>query len=232
MKNNDIIKSSLLSPVKELITDISDMGLNEIIGILLKEQKLLKDIPFIKWIFIGNDIRSIIQSAFFIKKYSNFVGAMNELMKEEFLNNNKLKEIFSNDKIFSQIIDQTMISLDKYQTITKAKILGLLFVETFKNINFSLDEYNTLCFSIEFIHPTLGFECLKSFYKYKCEMNNEEDKELKDKIWMNNSSVDYSPLANTSLLILPNGGMYCGNYGGAFINKLGYKFYELVVSKI
>ena len=49
---------------------------------------------------------------------------------------------------------------------------------------------------------------------------------------MKNSSLDYSPLANTGLLRLPNGGMYLGNYGGAFINELGYRFYELVVSKV
>jgi hypothetical protein len=49
---------------------------------------------------------------------------------------------------------------------------------------------------------------------------------------MKNSLLDYSPLANTGLLILPDGGMYASNYGGAFIKELGYRFYEFVVSKI
>jgi hypothetical protein len=56
--------------------------------------------------------------------------------------------------------------------------------------------------------------------------------EEKEEIWMKNSSLDYSPLANTGLLTLPTGGMYAGNYGGAFINTLGSKFYELVVLEL
>jgi len=33
-------------------------------------------------------------------------------------------------------------------------------------------------------------------------MSKEEDKEKKDDIWMKNSSLDYSPLANTGLLMI------------------------------
>jgi hypothetical protein len=208
------------------------MGLDQLIETIKKEQNLFKDIPVIRWLLIGNDVRTIIQSAFFIKKYANFIGLINEAMKDDFENDAKLLNIFSDKKTFSEIIDQTIISLDRYQTIQKAKILSILFVETFKNNNFSFDDYNILIFSIEFIHPSIGVKCLKSFYDYKKEMSKEEDKEKKDAIWMKNSSLDYSPLANTGLLILPNGGMYAGNYGGAFINKLGYRFYELVVSKV
>jgi hypothetical protein len=235
MENYDkknIIKSSLASPIKEIFADIADMGLDEAIEKITKEQSLLKDIPIIKWLFLANDVRTIIQSVFFIRKYSNLIGPINETMKDDLVNDAKLQEIFSDKKVFSNIVDQTIISLDRYQTIQKAKMLGILFVETFKNNNFSLEEYNTLIFSIEFIHPSIGIKCLKSFYDYKNKMNKEEDKKSKDNIWMENSSLDYSPLSNTGLLKLPNGGMYLGNYGGAFINELGYKFYELVVSKI
>jgi hypothetical protein len=36
----------------------------------------------------------------------------------------------------------------------------------------------------------------------------------------------------TCLLRLPEGGTYFDNFGGAYINDLGYKFYELIASKI
>jgi len=231
-KDNNIIKSSLLSPIKEIFTDIADMNLNELIEKIFKKKDLLKDIPVIKWLFIGNDVRSIIQSAFFLQKYSIFIGAINETMIDDLINDDRLMKIFSDKRIFSKIIDQTIISLDRYQTIQKAKMLGLLFVETFKRNNFTTKEYNTLIFSIENIHPFLGIECLKSFYDYKCEMNREDDKNTRDEIWAKNSSLDYSPLATTCLLKLPEGGTYLDNLGGAFINELGYKFYELVVSKM
>jgi len=205
MENNDkydIIKSSLLGSIKEILTDIADMSLDQLIETIKKEPNLLKDIPIIRWLLIGNDVRTIIQSAFFIKKYANFIGPINEAMKDDFENDAKLVNIFSNKKIFTEIIDQTIISLDRYQTIQKARILSLLFVETFKNNKFSIEEYNTLIFSIEFIHPSIGVKCLKSFYDYKNEMSKEEDKEKKDDIWMKNSSLDYSPLANTGLLMI------------------------------
>jgi len=153
-------------------------------------------------------------------------------MAGDLIDDNRLTEIFSDKKLYSKIIEQIIISLDRYQTIQKAKMLSLLFIETFKNANFNIKEYNALIFSIENIHPSLGVECLKSFYDYKNKMNREDDKERKDKIWLENSSLDYSPLGTTCLLRLPSGGVYCGNYGGAFINELGYKFYELVVAKL
>jgi hypothetical protein len=228
----DLIKHSIISPVKEIFTDMAELGLDEIIEKIFTEQKLLQSIPILKWLLLGNDVRTIIQSAFFIQKYSNFIGPIRESMEEEITNNDKRKIIFSDERVLSKIIDQTIISLDRYQTIIKAKMLGILYVETFKNKNFTINEYNTLIFSIEYIHPYTGVMCLKSFYDYKIKMTKEKDKKIKEEIWMENSSLDYSPLVNTSLLILPHGGMYIGNYGGAFINALGSKFYELVVLKL
>jgi hypothetical protein len=231
-EKKDIIKSSLSDPIRELFTDIADMGLNEVIEKLIKNHELLKDIPVIKWLFVANDVRNIIQSAFFLQKYANFIGSINETMKDDLLNDGRLNKIFSDRKLFSNIIDQIIISLDRYQTINKSKMLGILFKETFKNNNFSIKEYNILIFSIENIHPSVGVECLKSFYDYKCEIDKAENKEMKEEIWARNSSLNYSPLATTCLLRLPEGGTYFDNFGGAYINELGYKFYELVVSKI
>jgi hypothetical protein len=231
-EKKDIITSALSSPIKEVFTDLAQIGIDEVIEKFSKELGFLKDIPVIRWLLIGNDIRSIIQSAFFLQKFSSFIGPINETMKDNLLDDTRLTEIFSDKKTYSKIVDQIIISLDRYQTTQKAKMLSLLFIETFKKNNFTIQEYNTLIFSIENIHPHTGIECLKSFYDYENEYSATEDKEAKDEIWMKNSSIDYSPLANTGLLILPSGGMYTGSYGGAYINTLGHKFYELVVSKL
>jgi hypothetical protein len=158
------------------------MGLDEAIEKVSKEQSVLKDVPIIKWLFIANDVRTMIQSAFFIRKYANFKGPINETMKDDLVNDAKLLKIFSDERVFSNIVDQTIISLDRYQTIQKAKMLGILFVETFRNNKFTLDEYNTLIFCIEFIHPSIGVKCLKSFYDYKCEMNKEDNEKTKNEI--------------------------------------------------
>jgi len=230
--NNDIIKSSLLSQAKEIFTDVAEMGLDEIIEKIIKEQKSLKEIPIIKWLFMAHETITIFQTAFFIQKYSAFLGPINETMADDLIDDDKLKKIFSDKKTYTKTIEQIIISLDRYQTKQKAKMLGKLFVETFKNNNFTINEYNTLIFSIENIHPSLGIECLKSFFDYKNKMKNENDKEKKEEIGTKYSTLDYSPLATTSLLRLPVGGTYFDNYGGAFINELGYKFYELVVAKI
>ena len=48
MENNDkydIIKSSLLGSIKEILTDIADMSLDQLIETIKKEPNLLKDIP-------------------------------------------------------------------------------------------------------------------------------------------------------------------------------------------
>jgi len=144
----------------------------------------------------------------------------------------KLNDILSNKKIFEKIIDETILALERYKTTTHAKILGILFVETFINNNFTKDEYNTLLFSIELMHPTLGINCLKNFYDCKIDLDNEKNEVKKDEIFVKRSNIDYSPLTNTSLLKLPVGGTYFDNPGGASINDLGYKFYRLVISKI
>jgi hypothetical protein len=60
------------------------------------------------------------------------------------LNDDRLEKIFSDKKLLSKIVDQTIISLDRYQTTQKAKMLGILFVETFKKKNFTVKEYDTL----------------------------------------------------------------------------------------
>jgi hypothetical protein len=230
--NNELIRSSLLDNAKEFLTDIANIGLDELMEKIIKEENILKELPVIKWLFLAHNVGNIIQKAFFLKKYSNFIGPIIENMEDDIKNVENMKEIFTDEKVYQKIIEQSIIALDRYQTTQKAKMLGILFVKTFKNKKFSIEEYNTLVFSIDNIHPAIGIKCLKNFYDYKNEMDNEKDENKKREIWGKNSTLDFSALVNTVLLKLPNGSVRAGNFGGAFINDLGYRFYEFVATKV
>jgi hypothetical protein len=231
-KDDNLLAKTMNGPAKEFFSDIAELSLDEMIGMITKNQKLLQDIPIIKWLFIANDIRTIIQSAFFLKKYANFIGPINEAFGDELWQDRVINDLFTNKKDFSKQIDQTIISLDRYQNEMKAKLLGILFVETFNKKEFSLFEYNTLIFSIELMNPYSGIKCLKKYYDYYTEFTGSIEEETKRKIWAQGARLDYSPLASTGLLHLPSGAVVVGNLGGASINELGIKFYELVVSKM
>ena len=65
-----------------------------------------------------------------------------------------------------------------------------------------------------------------SLYYIDDSMTKENfDKELE----LKRINTDFSPLALSGFLHLPNGGTFCDNPGGAFINDLGIRFYENVI---
>ena len=204
------------------------MGLDELIGALYHNSEFLKKLPIVKWLFIGNDLRSTIQSAHFIKKYANFIG---QISTDKTIANDdkKLHSVLSDDQIRGDIVDNTILCLDRFHSAVKAKLLGELFIQTFAHKKFEPREYNSLMFTIELIHPFEGLETLKHFYEYRLEMESEEDDNQKRKIWERGARIPYQTIATTGLLDLPNGGASTGNLGGAYLNDLGKKFYECVV---
>lgn len=155
--NNSVI--SLIHPVKSFMYDASELFLDEIIFKIDENATILKSIPAVKWLMIGNDIRNRIQAAAFIKKYSAFIGPISEDWDESIYCDSELIKIFDNKNDLRELIDNTIIALDRYQNVTKAKILGTLFKETFKNYKFTIKEYNELLYSIDLIHPVSGINC-------------------------------------------------------------------------
>lgn len=210
---------------KEFFKDIGEMGLDKYIETIFKDSDLLQSLPIIKWLFIGNDFRTTIQTAHFIKKYACFIGKISSAE----CNNDELLPTILDKSIQQNITDQTMIYLDRYHTDFKAILLGELFVQTFIKGNFSSKEYNSLMFSIEQIHPFEGIENLKQFYDYLIKMELESDPEEKRIIWKYQAKLEYQNLATTGLLTLPSGANTIGNLGGANLNEIGRRFYETVV---
>ena len=226
--SRSLVSKSLLKSTRDVFTDVSEMGLDELIGNLTKDSDFINQLPIIKWLFVGNDYRSSIQSAFFIKKYACFIGQIASDLTVDF-DDSKLLAVFSDEKIKEKLIDNTVLYLDKYHNELKARLLGELFVQTFRHQRFAISEYNSLMYSIELIHPFEGVASLKQFYDYHIEMKNEQDDKKKRDIWDKRSKTGYQLLATTGLLNLPQGGTFMGNLGGASLNELGKRFYEFVV---
>jgi hypothetical protein len=231
MENKDLVKL-IKEPVSDFLIEAADMGLGELLERILSDQKILENIPYIRFGYLALTIKSNIQTAFFVKKYANFIGQIDSLNVEEYLSDNRVIEILGDNNKLEKIIEQTIIEIDRFQTEQKAKYLGKLFKKTFSEKVFSIEEYNTLMFSIDNMHSYLGIKCLKEYYDYRCRHEAELGTEAKRKIWSDSSHIDFSPLVSTGLLKLPNGGAFAGDLGGAYLNDLGKRFYESVIMEI
>ena len=125
------------------------------------------------------------------------------------------------------VMEQTLFSLDKYETEIKAKWLAKLFVTTFKEKIFTVDEYNAMQFSIGSLNPITSISTLKVYYQ--CKDNSRKKENFDKELELKRVNTDFSPLALSGFLHLPSGGTFCDNPGGAFINDLGIRFYENVI---
>ncbi|MEC4726094.1 hypothetical protein HWQ46_11095 [Shewanella sp. D64] len=123
--NQSLIQRSSKKPVYEFLRDISEMGLDQAIP-LVTDGQLLKELPIIKWLFLGNEVHSSIQSVFFLKKYAHFIGPIVNYRDEDI---EELLLVVGDDKTQEKIVDQTLIYLDRFHTEFKAKLLGELFVQ-------------------------------------------------------------------------------------------------------
>lgn len=189
---------------------------------------------------ILKSVRSI-HNAHFLRKYGRFLDVIaKELNEVEWTEQSKskidnmLKKWEKKHGINKQkVVEMLIIQLDRVQTELKAKLIGKLFISTFKEHRFSFEEYSYLLFSIELIHPIVGITTLKKYYdidhliKLVGKADGQNEKYQKDK-----ASFDYSSIATTGLLTLPKGGSYLGSYGGASINEIGIKFVKFVLIPI
>ena len=230
-RNEELALALLENPATESFQQYADLELSELLERLDLSDPLLKDVPIIKWLVAAYSFTNNVQKYFFFRKYSKFIGPIaREIPKNIW--NNKIIEITGSNKRLRQLVDETILSLDRYQTTVKAEILGVLFVKTFKERAFTFEEYNTLLFSIDLMHPYKGLDCLKKFYQFKIDSESTSDQEKLNEIRLKRLNQDFSPLATTCLLRLPIGGAYFGSVGGAFINDLGEKFCKEIVLNI
>ncbi|WP_283627531.1 hypothetical protein [Shewanella baltica] len=228
---SNLIDQSLTQAYKDFFSDIAELAIDSTLKKIVTEEELLRELPIIKWMVAGNKIKNSIQNAHFLKKYASFIGQISadHITTEDV---HLLKEDALSAYDFEKIIDNTLIYIDRYHDELKAKLLGQLFFETFVSYRFTVDEYNSLMFSIESIHPFEGLPRLKAFYELKLQMDEALNDKDKRKIWTQMARLGYQPLAMSGLLNLPIGGSYVGSLGGASINEIGIKFYRYVVQKV
>ena len=216
------------SELLDKVVDLSQIDLKAAVLALSGKESILTDIPVLKWMISGINITSNISTILSIRKFNAFIipiknsGIFSEEKYKE-----KLEEICGSKKKLNFVIEQTLFSLDKYETEIKAKWLARLFIATFKESKFSVDEYNAIQFSIASLNPITSITTLEIYYEYhkKKQEAANIDKELEQK----RVNTDYSSLVLSGLIRLPKGGAYVGSVGGAYINELGIKFYENVI---
>lgn len=212
----------------ETVVDLSQIDLKAAVLALSEKELILAEIPILKWMFSGIKTISSISKILSIRKFNAFIipiknsGIFSDKNYKE-----KLEEICGSKKKLNFVIEQTLFSLDKYETEIKAKWLARLFIATFKERKFSVDEYNAIQFSISSLNPITSIPTLEIFYTHYKQKKETgiEDKSLEEK----RLKADFSSLALSGFIKLPIGGAYLGSVGGAFINELGIKFYENVI---
>lgn len=224
---NELIEA-VNSNLLETAIDLSQIDLKAAVLALTGKESILTDIPILKWMISGIKIASNISTILAIRKFNAFIIPIKNsgiFDKEDY--KERIEEICGTKKMLDFVMEQTLFSLDKYETEIKAKWLAKLFVKTFKEKIFTVDEYNAIQFSIGSLNPITSISTLKVYYQCKDNSRKKEnfDKELK----LKRVNTDFSPLALSGFLHLPSGGTFCGNVGGAFINDLGIRFYENVI---
>ena len=96
-----------------------------------------------------------------------------------------------------------------------------------EDINY--DEYNLFIYSLETIHPYIGFQRLEEFYDNHLSYNNIVTVRSKEELLKERAKIKYSPLVNSELLNLPLGGSYLDDFGGAALNDNGVKFCKYIM---
>ena len=220
----DAINSNLL----DTVIDLSQIDLKAALLTLTGEDSLLAEIPVLKWMVSGIKLTSNISTIHSIRKFSAFIKPVKDsaIFENEDCKR-KLVKICGSKRKLNFIIEQTLFSLDKYDSEIKAKWLAKMFVATFKERKFTIDEYNAIQFSISSLNPITSIKTLGIYYKYhKDRANNgkNDDKQEQERL-----NTDFSSLVLSGFLSLPHGGTYSALAEKVSINDLGIRFYENVI---
>lgn len=224
---NELIEA-VNSNLLETVIDLSQIDLKAAVLALTGKESILTDIPILKWMISGIKIASNISTILAIRKFNAFIIPIKNsgiFDKEDY--KERIEEICGTKKMLDFVMEQTLFSLDKYETEIKAKWLAKLFVTTFKEKIFTVDEYNAMQFSIGSLNPITSISTLKVYYQ--CKDNSRKKENFDKELELKRVNSDFSPLVLSGFLHLPSGGTFCDNPRGAFINDLGIRFYENVI---
>ena len=68
------IAAALVDPARPVLTDLGEMGLQELVGAIAGDRVILQKISIVNWAISVGCACSAIQTEFFIKKYARFIA--------------------------------------------------------------------------------------------------------------------------------------------------------------
>lgn len=128
---NELIEA-INSNLLETVFDLSQIDLKAAVLALTGKESILTDIPILKWMISGIKIASNISTILAIRKFNAFIIPIKNsgiFDKKDY--KERIEEICGTKKMLDFVMEQTLFSLDKYETEIKAKWLAKLFVATF-----------------------------------------------------------------------------------------------------
>jgi hypothetical protein len=221
---NEIDK--LLNPTKELVEAFGEMALDSQIP-----DDLLRDIPVISSCRAVFRLGSGIQQIHFLRKFAAFLSPLQSSPPSDEMKCLFEGELRNDPKKAQKLIEQIVITIDRYQTELKSAHLGRVLVALIEQ-RISHEEYNFFVYAIEQIHPAGGFGLLGEFYDFHLKEQMTQDEDELQSLATEKCKLNYSLLSGTGLLDLPSGAMLFGARGGARLNNLGVKYCEEILSRL
>src|SRR5574344_437817 len=192
MANKSALFNSMIDSVQSPVVEMAEYGLDEIVEQIIVCSPAVKSIPVIGLAISAVQVASLLKEAFFIKKYAAFIGPLYDYKISNSKENEKVESVLKNEKTLNEIAGKTLVAIDAYKNEQMTKLLGRLWVKTVKEKIFSLDEYNTLMYSLEMIHPSLGLKLLQQFYDIYKKQKTNLDKTEKEQLEIEQCNLDYS----------------------------------------
>jgi len=137
---DEFIDSIKKSNASELSGEIVEFSVDQLL-----DEGLLKDIPWVGWIFKAKNIYTTISDQLFFAKIMSFLISIDETSEEEKLNFSKKVE---NDLKFKNKVGSTLLlALEKINDIEKPQLLAKVFTSFLKNY-IDFNEFHLLTDSI------------------------------------------------------------------------------------
>lgn len=200
---------------KELVNNSLDLGMDysEIFVDELIDNEVIKEIPIVKTVVSGIKIFSSIREKFNLKKYLVFLEHFHRGEIEEDNYNEFRDKINTDKKYHDEILEKTMLIIDRLDEIRKLKILGRLFVR-YVNKEIDWSYFQTLSACLE----KMNVKCLSILSDYS------------EKEWANFESNRNKIDIEDQCLMVSSG--IAMNHGSHFIiNKFGKDIYEIGIKE-
>jgi hypothetical protein len=183
-KLSESFKKDLIANSLDLGMDYSELFVDELI-----ENEVIKEIPIVKTFVSGIKIFSSIREKFNLKKYLVFLEHFHKGEIEE-ANYVEFKDRINADKKYhDEILEKTMLIIDRLDEIRKLKILGRIFVK-YVNKEIDWNYFQTLSACLE----RMNVKCILILTNYSTRnwmntVTNRNNIDMEDQCLMTSSGL-------------------------------------------